>query len=111
MPLKSTLRTIGLCLLLTLNLPAQNTKPGTISGTVVDKATNRPMEFVNVVLRNKVDSAIVAGTETDSKGKFGFIDVLPGEYFTRLSFIGYAERVTSVHKIDARNPSWNLGTV
>ena len=108
---KSILRTIGLCLFLTLNLVAQSTKQGTISGTVVDKATNRPMEFVNVVLRNKADSAIVAGTETDSKGKFGFIDVPLGEYFIRFSFIGYSERRTSIHKIDARTLNWNLGTV
>jgi outer membrane receptor protein involved in Fe transport len=107
----SALRTVTLCLFLTLNLFAQNTKQGTISGTVVDKATNRAMEFVNVVLRNKADSAIVAGTETDSKGKFGFVDVPLGEYFIRFGFIGYAERVTSVHKIDARNQTWNLGTV
>ena len=97
--------------LLSLSLPAQNSKLGTISGTVVDKSTNRPMEFVNVVLRNKADSAIVAGTETDSKGKFGFIDVPAGEYFIRFSFIGYSERRTSVHKIDARNLNWNIGTV
>ena len=111
MPLKSAFRTILLCSFLVLNLPAQNSKLGTISGTVVDKATNRPMEFVNVVLRNKTDSAIVAGTETDSKGKFGFIDIPLGEYFIRISFIGYSERRTSAHKIDARNLSWNLGTV
>ncbi|MCX6144269.1 MAG: TonB-dependent receptor [Ignavibacteriales bacterium] len=100
-----------MCLILTLNLSAQNSKQGAISGTVVDKATSRPMEFVNVVLRNKVDSAIVAGTETDSKGKFGFIEIAPGEYFIRFGFIGYSERITTVHKIDARSPSWNLGTV
>ncbi len=108
---KSVLRTISSCLFLTLNLLGQNTKQGTVSGTVVDKASNRPMEFVNVVLRNKADSAIVAGTETDTKGKFGFVDIPLGEYFIRFGFIGYAERVTSVHKIDARNLSWNLGTV
>jgi outer membrane receptor protein involved in Fe transport len=111
MLLKSSLRIAIVCLFLTLSLFSQNLKQGAISGTVVDKATSRPMEFVNVVLRNKADGAIVAGTETDTKGKFSFIDVSPGEYFIRLSFIGYAERVTSVHKIDSRNSSWNLGTV
>lgn len=111
MPLKPVLQIISLFLVLTLSLSAQNNKLGTISGTVVDKATSRPMEFVNVVLRNKADSAIVAGTETDPKGKFGFIDIPPGEYFIRISFIGYSERRTSARKIDARNLNWNLGTV
>lgn len=69
------------------------------------------MEFVNVVLRSKVDSTIVAGTETDSKGQFVFSNVAAGDYFIRLSFIGYKERVTSLHKIDAANKSWNLGVI
>jgi outer membrane receptor protein involved in Fe transport len=109
--LTSALRTTSFCVLLTLNLPAQNSSLGTVAGTVVDKTTNRPMEFVNVVLRNRADSSIAAGTETDSKGKFRFVDVSPGDYFIRFSFIGYAERVTSAHRIDARNETWNLGAV
>jgi outer membrane receptor protein involved in Fe transport len=108
---KIRLYTLVLCLLLAFNLYSQNPRPGTISGTIVDKATNRPMEFVNIVLRNKVDSAIVAGTESDSKGKFGFTDIAPGEYSIRFSFIGYAQQRTEYHRIDARNRTWNLGTV
>jgi outer membrane receptor protein involved in Fe transport len=101
----------GAVLLLTANVFSQGNQPGTIKGSVIDEATRRPMEFVNVVLRSKVDSAIVAGTETDSKGQFSFANVASGEYFIRLSFIGYKERVTSVHRIEAANKLWNLGAV
>lgn len=69
------------------------------------------MEFVNVVLRSKEDSTIVAGTETDSRGQFLFINVATGEYFIRLSFIGYKERVTAIHRIDGQSKLWNLGII
>ena len=103
--------TLFFTLLLTMGLLAQSSKTGTISGTVVDKSSNRPMEFVNVVLRSRSDSAIVAGTETDAKGKFVFRNVALGEYFLRFGFIGHAQSVTRAHKIDDRNLTWNLGTV
>lgn len=90
---------------------SQGNQSGTIKGAVIDEATRRPMEFVNVVLRSKRDSAIVTGTETDSKGQFLFSNVAAGEYSIRLSFIGYKERVTAVHRIDAANKSWNLGVI
>lgn len=55
-----TLRAIlGIILLITTRLLAQDTKTGTIKGSVIDETTNRPVEFVNVVLHQKVDNAIV----------------------------------------------------
>jgi outer membrane receptor protein involved in Fe transport len=96
--------------LLTVNVFSQGSQSGTIRGRVIDEATRVPMEFVNVVLRNKADSAIVAGTETDKKGMFVFTNVNTGEYYVRMSIIGYKDKATSVHRIDAQNRIWDLGS-
>ena len=94
-----------------VQLYGQTSQGGTISGTVVDESTKKPMEFVNVLLRARADSSIVAGKETDSNGRFAFTNVSAGEYFIRLSIIGYKERNTPLHAIDGKNQRWNLGTV
>lgn len=39
----------------------------TVSGTVIDKNTQQPVEFVNVLLLNKKDSTTLNGTITDKK--------------------------------------------
>ena len=44
-------------------------QPGkiTISGTIVDKISKQPIEFVSVELLNKKDSVIIKGSITDKK--------------------------------------------
>lgn len=60
-----------------------------ISGTVADKNTQLPLQFVTVTLLNKNDSATVAATVTDKKGKFNLQNISPGNYILRCSYIGY----------------------
>ncbi|MCX6135737.1 MAG: TonB-dependent receptor [Ignavibacteriales bacterium] len=98
-------------LLFTACLFPQNQRGTTISGKVVDEVSGRPMEFVNVVVRNAADSTVAAGTETDSKGTFVFQNIPEGEYFLRMSFVGYQENVTPTHRIGAQTSTWNLGVV
>ena len=102
---------LGLMAIFLTNLSAQESKIGTIKGSIVDESTSRPLEFVNVVLHNKADSAIVAGQVTDKTGKFDFNDVSRGEYFVTFSLIGYKERTTPAFKIDTQHRHLNLGEV
>jgi len=84
---------------------------GTITGNVVDESSHRPMEFVNVVLCRASDSSMTAGTETESRGIFSFKNIADGDYFMRLSFVGYKEQSTTHRKIGAQSRNWNLGTI
>ena len=60
-----------------------------INGIVIDKISQKPVEFVNVTLLTEKDSILVQGTVTDKKGKFSFTNILPGIYKLRYSYIGY----------------------
>ena len=62
---------------------------GFISGKVVDDNTNEPMPFVNVILINVKDSTQASGTATDKNGIFKMMNIAPGIYFIKTSFIGY----------------------
>lgn len=101
----------AMMLLLSPHLLAQQADPGTIRGSVIDESTNRPVEFVNVVIHQKSDSAIVTGKITDKAGKFDFPDVHDGEYFISFGLIGYKAKGTALFLIDAQHKHLNLGVV
>jgi len=102
---------VFLSLLQSEALLAQAASGGTIKGTVQDEATNRPLPFVNVVLRTTADSLIVTGKVTDAQGKFELQEVPAGGYFVTFGLIGYKDKSTAFFKIDSLHRHLNLGTV
>ncbi|MDP6727163.1 MAG: carboxypeptidase-like regulatory domain-containing protein, partial [Candidatus Marinimicrobia bacterium] len=59
---------------------------GKIMGTVTDKANGNLLPGVNVVL-----VGTNMGAATDANGKYYILNIPPGLYTIRFSFIGYAE--------------------
>ncbi len=72
-----------------IRLFAQNM--GSLSGTVIDIETKRPIKGVSITVENTSISTL-----TDSKGKFEIKKIPAGEYNFRFSVAGYAERRISV---------------
>ena len=58
---------------------------GKITGKVLDQETGNPLPGVNVLLENTS-----MGDATNPEGKFVILDIPPGLYTVKLSFIGYA---------------------
>jgi outer membrane receptor protein involved in Fe transport len=82
---------------------------GSITGKVVENSTKAPMEFANVVLFRANDSTQVSGGITDEKGIFSISKLFAGDYFLRLSFIGFDTLSTRVFSL--RNERMDLGTL
>ena len=76
--------------LVVFQLPAQNRrgKSATISGTVVDKKTNKPVEAAVIVL-----SPAELYTTTDKNGEFTFANVEAGNSVINIQFIAMGEEV------------------
>ena len=72
-----------------------------ISGTVIDAATEKPIEFATVALIAP-DSTIVNGTTTDSAGHFTIERIPSGEYKLMAAFIGYTSLITDLNAVPAR---------
>lgn len=101
-----------LCLWLVSLVPAlaQNMPgAGTITGTVLDSATRKPMRMASVSLLQARDSAYVSATITGGDGDFAFRKVAPGSYRLLVTFVGYknVSRPVSV----ARDTPSDAGTL
>jgi outer membrane receptor protein involved in Fe transport len=97
--------------LIPLNLVAQNHVAGSITGTVLIESTKKPLEFVNVVVLNHLDSTLVTGAVTDNKGKFEIANVPVGTFFIRYSLLGYEEKQSVNFKIDNKQPEMDFGKI
>lgn len=93
--------------------PSGKTMPkiGTLTGKVIDKTSDSPIEYANVALYSLRDSSVVAGTVTDAKGKFKMTELPPGRFYACIKFIGYDKNTVNDIKIMPNNPVIDLGTV
>lgn len=70
-----------------------------IKGTVIDKSTRQPLEFVNVLV-----VGLGIGASTDSNGNFTITQVPPGIYRLQASFLGYKTALTSEYRVNHVTP-------
>lgn len=80
-----------------------------LSGQVLDKATNQPIEYANVSVWKK-DSVLITGTVTDPQGRFRFNDLVGEEVQIRIQFIGY-ETVKMRPKLGANQKELRLSPI
>jgi outer membrane receptor protein involved in Fe transport len=73
-----------------LVLPEAPKGNGRLTGTVLDAATKKPVEFATVALLPLTGDTPIDGTVADEKGRFNLRGLAPGTYRLQLSFLGYA---------------------
>jgi outer membrane receptor protein involved in Fe transport len=66
----------------------QRPDPIVISGIVLDKDTNEPLEYATLVLQSLRNPDRVTGGITDADGKFS-VETFPGRYNIRVEYISY----------------------
>ncbi|MFN5877621.1 MAG: carboxypeptidase regulatory-like domain-containing protein, partial [Flavobacteriales bacterium] len=84
---------------------------GIVSGRVLDKINETPIEYVSIKLFSIKDSSIVAGIFTDSEGKFILENLPYGSYYAKVSFTGYVSKVIDDVKLSSTMKVANLGTL
>lgn len=87
------------------NLP----KPGVISGKVVDKATQEPLPYVNIVIRD-LAKKVVTGGITNDKGVFKVANIPEGKSIFEVQFIGYKTYSRQI-AVTRKNRRLNVGTI
>lgn len=59
-----------------------------ISGKVIEKGTNTPLEYSTISLKSSSTNKVVAGGITNASGEFNF-DATPGTYSIKIEFISF----------------------
>lgn len=66
---------------------------GEISGIVVDGATGQPLASATVALWHAKDSTLATGTITERNGSFSIDGLRPGNYYLRITYVGYSPKI------------------
>jgi ferric enterobactin receptor len=78
-----------------------------ISGLLMDSTGSKPVEFATVALLK--DGKIIEGATSDSKGRFVFTKVQPGQYAIQASLIGYISK--TLEKVTVVNEDIEVGII
>ncbi len=76
-----------------LGRPVHAQNRGTVTGTVVESQTGTTIPSATVALHSVSDSSLVTGTVTDGDGVFRIEGIAPGQYYLRVSFVGYVPKI------------------
>lgn len=67
---------------------AQTSNNVTITGQVMEKNTQQPLEFATIILMNANDNSILDGSISNSNGEFN-IEAKAGTYSVKIEFMGF----------------------
>ena len=94
----------------TLMLPLLAMAQGVVKGKILDKATDEPMPYVNVVVNTSADGKFLKGAITDEDGAFSVSDIADGNYQLVISYFGYKE-VKREFSISSEKNTHNYSTI
>src|SRR5436190_23667211 len=82
-------------LLLIVSCVSALAQSGSIKGKVLDKTTNEPLPFANVIV--ELNGTQAGGAQTDFDGNFTIKPLQPGKYNLKITFVGYSpQEITNV---------------
>lgn len=78
-----------------------------VTGTIVEKTTNTPLEYASITIESTTNANNITGDMSDGAGSFN-IPVTPDTYQIRIEYLGY-----KTYTIDAKeiNATLNLGVI
>lgn len=82
-----------------------------VKGKALEKETNTAMEYCTVSLYNQKDSTLITGTITGFDGFFKLTTKAPGNYFLKISYIGFETKTINDVKLNPKTQSFDAGKV
>jgi outer membrane receptor protein involved in Fe transport len=105
---------ILLCLLVNIDANAQLSSisaGNSINGLLVDSVSDSVLPYANITLHTTSDSSFVNGAASRENGAFEITGVNEGNYFLKISFVGYDTKYIPGIKLTGNNANMNLGTI
>ncbi|MEW6506718.1 MAG: TonB-dependent receptor [Bacteroidota bacterium] len=72
-----------------------DSKKGIIKATIIDGKNNIPIEYANVTVHNSSDSTFITGSASGKNGELLIPNLPEGNYYVKVSFIGYDKTIIS----------------
>lgn len=82
-----------------------------IKGVVIDSASTTALPFANITLHNNSDSSYVTGVSTNDEGVFTLSNVSDGNYYLKISFVGYNTKYLNSISLNDNKPQLDLGKI
>lgn len=82
-----------------------------IKGLVVDSISTTALPFANITLHNNSDSSFVSGATTSSNGEFIFKNIPDGNYYLKISFVGYNTKFLAGINLGKQSLKIDLGKI
>ncbi len=83
---------------------------GVVKGHVLDKNSDSPLGYVNVVVTKSGDSKLLGGAITDENGHFNIDGLAYGSYELQVTFVGY-KNLKRRFTLSASKPSHNFNAL
>ncbi len=71
-----------------------------ITGRILDAASKDALVSATVSVHKPADSSVVGGSVTDKQGNFAIEDIAEGNYYIKVSYVGYSDKVVPGVTID-----------
>jgi len=82
-----------------------------VIGVVMDRDSEQPIEYANIVILKSEDSSQVNGGVTNSEGEFRITGIRPGNYIAKASFIGFEAKYITDINLSRTNRIMDLGEI
>ena len=93
------------------HMPEDDSREVRITGIVLNEASGTQMEFANIAVYSKTDSALVTGGITNKNGRFVITGLDFGEYYLEAHFIGFGKVNINDISITPDEPVLELGRI
>jgi len=81
-----------------------------LTGKILDKVDDKPIEYGSLILYNQSDSAMVDGAVSTMSGQFQIKEIKPGNYYLLVKFLGYESKTVEKLTLNGEE-QFNLGSI
>ena len=108
---QSKLKQLIIAMLLVTNILSASDTKWQITGKIIEDKTEDVVPYATVAIYNKSDSSIVTGTISDDNGLFIFETISQGDYYLKISFMGFKEQIIDPIVFNNSTKNIDLGTI
>ena len=82
-----------------------------ITGTIMEEGTEETIPYATIALYNKIDSSLLTGTISNDDGEFTLDKIVSGDYFLKVSFMGYTDYTLNSITLNENQRTIHIGKI